>query len=118
MSFLWVWPIMPVSAQELSADNLDEIVKYEGEFVTIVGKVVSGHIAPSGKVRFLNFGADYKKAFTAVIFTGDLKNFEKMIGEPTSYYRNKNIKISGRISLYKGKPQIVLKSPEQISIAE
>ena len=101
-------------AIEVPADDLQAIMKHEGEFITVVGKVVGTHIASSGKVRFLNFGEDYRKAFTAVIFTGDLAKFTATVGEPTKFYAGKNVKVSGRIKIYKGKPEMILKAPDQI----
>ncbi len=103
-------------AEEIDARNLNEIRQHEGEFTTVVGLVESTHIAKSGKVRFLNLGKDYREAFTVVIFTGDLSKFTSTIGEPTDYYMNKKIKVKGRIKIYKGKPEIIASSPEQITI--
>lgn len=101
---------------ELTAEDINTIRNYEGEYISVVGTVMSTHTAKSGKVRFLNLGPNYKTAFTAVIFTSDLNKFTSTIGEPTVYYMNKKVKIQGRIKMYKGKPEIILNTPEQITI--
>jgi DNA/RNA endonuclease YhcR with UshA esterase domain len=105
------------SAVELRADDSKALSEYEGEFVSVVGRVVKTFKAPSGKVRFLNFGANYRHSFSVVIFTGDMKKFAD-IGEPTEYYLKKNVKVSGIIKIYRGRPEIIVKSPAQLAIIE
>jgi DNA/RNA endonuclease YhcR with UshA esterase domain len=56
-----------------------------------------------------------RTAFTCVIFTGDLKNFET-VGEPTEYYLKKKVTVSGIVKIYEGRPEIILKNPSQIVI--
>jgi DNA/RNA endonuclease YhcR with UshA esterase domain len=105
-------------AVELQASDVHNIMLHEGKYVTVKGKVVSTHAAKSGKVRFLNFGDDYKKAFTVVIFTGDLQNFISKVGEPVDYYLNKKIKVTGKIKIYQNKPEIIANDPKQIIVVE
>jgi hypothetical protein len=101
---------------ELPAEDVQAIMLHEGEYASVIGTVVSTHIAKSGKVRFLNFGPDYRKAFTVVIFTSDLDKFMSKIGEPTKYYLNKKVKVDGRIKIYQEKPEIIANNPSQIEI--
>lgn len=110
--------VSPVNAIELKADEVQTIMLYEGKYATVTGKVVSTYTAKSGKVRFLNFGDDYRTSFTVVIFTGDLDKFTSTIGEPTEYYKNKKLKVTGKISIYRDKPQIITNSPSQIKVLE
>lgn len=90
----------------------DEADKYYGQTVTITGKIVSTH--NSGKTCFLNFHQNWKKYFTAVIFASD---FSKFPPNPENYYLNKEVKITGFVKEYQGKPEIILKDPGQIVIA-
>ena len=108
--------ILNAQSSEIKANDLNELIKNDGEFVTVTGLVESTLIAKSGKVRFLNLGKNYRTAFTVVIFTGDLDKFTSKIGEPTQYYKNKKITVNGRIKIYKGKPEIIANSPDQITI--
>lgn len=101
---------------EIKATDVETIKKNEGEFVSIIGDVYSTYKAPSGKVRFINFGPDHRSAFTVVIFTSDLNKFTSTVGEPTTYYKGKRVKVEGRIKMYKGKPEIIVNSPDQIII--
>ncbi|MCX8070102.1 MAG: hypothetical protein N2738_06325 [Thermodesulfovibrionales bacterium] len=113
-----IFNAVSVSATDLKANDVQTIMLHEGKLVTVTGKVVGTHIAKSGKVRFLNFGEDYRTSFTVVIFTGDLDKFTSTIGEPTEYYKNKTVKVTGKVSIYRDKPQIITNSPSQIRVVE
>ena len=82
-----------------------------------IGKnaVVSGYIADvykNEKVAYLNFDGKFpKNTFSGVIFKDDFSKFGDV-----NRFRNKNVEISGVISEYKGKPQIILKSTSQVKI--
>ena len=49
--------------------------------------------------------------FTAVIYGGDRPKF----GTPETSLRGKRICVTGQISDYRGKPEIVLSNPSQLS---
>lgn len=82
-----------------------------------IGKnaVVTGYIADvykNEKVAYLNFDAKFpKNSCAAVIFKDDFKKFGDV-----NRFKNKNIEVSGIISEYNGKPQIILKSASQVKI--
>lgn len=83
---------------------------YNGKTVTVSGFVAD--IYQSEKVAYLNFVEKYpNNPFTAVIFArqfGDFPEIEK--------YRNKKVEVTGRVSMFKGKPQIILNSPDQLKM--
>ncbi len=85
-----------------------EADKYHGKLVTVKGFVAD--IYQSEKVAYLNFVEKYPdNPFTAVIFASKFADFPD-IGK----YKNKNVEVSGYISQFKGKPQIILNDPKQI----
>jgi len=90
-----------------------DAAKYYGKIKTVEGWIVVSN--NTGKVCFLNFHRDWKKYFTAVIFSSD---FSKFPAHPEDYYLNHKVRITGLIKEYKGKPEIILKSPAQIEIIE
>lgn len=102
-------------AVEIKASDMKTLMKYDGQTIKVKGIIERTQIAASGKVRFLNFGENYKKSLTLVIFTQDLEKFSSTIGEPTTYYNKKKIVVEGTIKLYKGMPEIIVNSPDQIS---
>jgi DNA/RNA endonuclease YhcR with UshA esterase domain len=76
---------------------------------------VTGYVADVNvreKVAYLNFDGRYPgNTFTAVIFPDKYEVFGDLMK-----YRNKTVEVKGRIGQYKGKPQIILNSKEQIKI--
>jgi lysyl-tRNA synthetase class II len=90
-----------------------EANKHYGEYVTVAGTIVTTH--NSGKVCFLNFNSNYKKYFSAVIFASD---YSKFPAPPEKLYADKKIRVRGKIEKYNGKPEIIVKSPEQIEIVK
>lgn len=106
----------PVSfAQEKSAAYSDtEAGKHVGEEATVTGKIAS--ISKSGKgTAFLNFGERFpRQTFSGVMFAGDAEK----IGD-ISKFDGKTVALAGRIELSPdGKPQIIIKSPDQLKIAD
>ncbi|MCD6310688.1 MAG: hypothetical protein J7M18_08220, partial [Candidatus Eremiobacteraeota bacterium] len=100
----------------LFGDHPEMIAQFEGKKVKVEGIIVDTHIAKSGKVRFLNFSRDWRKAFTVVIFTTNLEEFTDKVGEPARYYLGKRVIVTGKVKIYKGRPEIIVKSPEQIKV--
>ena len=94
---------------------LDSASYYEGKTVTICSKV-QGVFNTKGekKTTFISFGNPYPNAtFTAIIFDGDLKNF---MYNPSEYLKDKNVCLTSKIIIYKGKPEMILTSEEQVKI--
>ena len=88
---------------------------YLGEEIIIQGKIASAYCSKTNTV-FLNFGSVYpKQCFVAVIFNS---YHDKFVKNPEKYYADKTVRIKGKISEYKGKPQIILKNPKQIEIGK
>jgi hypothetical protein len=84
-----------------------------GEQATVCGKVVSTRWAETshGSPTFLNFDQPYPdQVFTLVIWGSDRPKF----GEPETTYRGKRICVTGKISAFKGVPEVVATEPSQI----
>jgi hypothetical protein len=84
---------------------------YVGEYVTVLG-VVSQVSRSRGGTTFINFGG----RFPNHVFYGVI--FKKRSGRFSGVFQLEGLKvaITGTISLYKGKPQIILDSPQQIEV--
>lgn len=92
----------------------DQSAKFIGQQKTVCGKVASAHYAArsKGQPTFLNLDKAYpNQAFTIVIFGSDRGKFEK---PPEALYSGKEVCVSGTITSYQGKPQIVVKEPSQL----
>jgi hypothetical protein len=94
-----------------------EAKDHVGEVATVCGKVASAHFASAtkGQPTFLNLDEPYpKEIFTALIWGSDRGKF----GNPESKYRDARICVTGRVSSYRGTPEIVVSEPTQIVIQE
>lgn len=77
--------------------------------------IVRGYVAAVVKrenVAYLNFDKKYpKNTFTAVVFAEKFSEFDDL-----NIYQNQNVEVKGFIKLYRGKPEIILSSKNQIKI--
>jgi DNA/RNA endonuclease YhcR with UshA esterase domain len=86
-----------------------------GEQATVCGKVVTANYAASarGQPTFLNLDQPYPKPiFTVLIW----REQRAKIGVPEQMFRDKTICVSGRITSYRGDPQIEVSDPKQIVV--
>jgi hypothetical protein len=87
-----------------------EAPAHVGEYASVRGTLVSAYTSKSGTV-FLDFCKNYKTcAFSGVIFADDVKAFGDL-----SRYAGQTITLTGKISSYQDKAEIVLSDPSQIS---
>jgi DNA/RNA endonuclease YhcR with UshA esterase domain len=87
-----------------------EATKHVGETAMVTGTVDSFHQSGKGNI-FLNMGGKYpNQSFTAFIPSGSAGQFSN-----AQQYEGKTVSVSGKIQLYKGKPEIIVTSPSQIS---
>lgn len=85
--------------------------QYLGQRLTVEGDVVRVH--NSGKAAFLNFAEQYQGKFSVVIFAAD---FDQWPQPPDQVYLGQRVRVSGKIKEYKGAPEMIVESPEQIEI--
>lgn len=112
---LWGSTIFQHRSNLMWEDNIPVICwkdadKYYGQYVIVEGTIVNTY--NSGEVCFLNFHSDWKQYLTAIIFASDFPAFPE---QPEVYYLGKNVLIIGIVK-DKGKPEIVVKTPDQIKI--
>ena len=97
-------PVASVSALEAG--------DYVGKDLTVTGLVAD--VYKNDKVAYLNFVQKYpQNPFTAVIFSNKFSEFKDI-----DKYELKNVEVTGRVSSFKGKPQIILDSPSQIKVVK
>ena len=103
----------PVPQRKLSASDAKDHI---GETATVCGTVASTRYAPSskGQPTFLNLDEPYpRQIFTILIWGSNRSKF----GAPDVDYRNKQVCATGKITEYRGTPEIVADDPGQIKIA-
>ena len=87
-----------------------EAPAHVGEYASVRGTLVDAYTSASGTV-FLDFCKNYKTCpFSGVIFADDVKAFGDL-----SRYNGTVVTLTGKISSYQNKAEIVLSDPSQIS---
>ena len=102
--FLW-----SISASAQTTIQLADVGEYVGDSVTVCGKVSGGLFLEQakGKPTFLNLGAAFPNhSLTIVIWNDVRKLFEKA---PEELFKDKDVCVTGRVELFRGKPQIVVR---------
>jgi len=93
-----------------------DALKYVGQKKTVCGDVVSVTYAmrSRGQPTFLNLDEPYpNQVFTVVIWGSDRVKFKN---PPEVFFKGKRICITGIIDTFRGKPQIIVRDPNQIKI--
>jgi len=94
--------------EKISAGDAEN---YIGKKVMVCSRVYGEKELPT--INFINVGARYSNnPLTIVIFPGDIQNFNKGL----EVYEDKNICVTGTIKEYRGKPEIIITKPQDISI--
>src|SRR5215471_18473463 len=87
----------------------DEAAKHVGETATVKGRVDSFHQSGKGNM-FLNMGGKYpNQAFTAFIPSSSAAEFSN-----PQQYEGHAVSVSGKITLYRGKPEIIVTNVSQL----
>jgi DNA/RNA endonuclease YhcR with UshA esterase domain len=106
---------LPVRAETIAPSDAKTIIA-PSDAKTHVGQTVTIHAAVDevktgrGGAIFLDMGGSFPdNAFAAVIFASDLNKF------PTAKtLKGRTVAISGPVQLYQGKPEIILKTADQL----
>ncbi len=101
-----LWGSYEVIAHHQAADHINQIR-------TIRGEVVDTY--QSQKCVYLNFGKNYKKDFTVVIFNNSLNEFIDKNIDPATFYKNKLIEVTGKVKEYNG-PEVIINHPNEITV--
>jgi DNA/RNA endonuclease YhcR with UshA esterase domain len=113
VSFVFAAGIALLTTTFASAETIapQDAAQYVGSPITVEGVVVQVSVS-SGGTTFINFGGRFPNhVFYGVIFNSiaeDFPNVESLEG--------RSVALTGTIDLYKGKPQIILNSPDQIEL--
>jgi DNA/RNA endonuclease YhcR with UshA esterase domain len=96
--------------------SLEEVKQHIGDSVAVCGKVFGGRYLESsnGTPTLINIGGAYpNELLTVVIFGTDRARFKD---KPEDSWKDKNICVKGKITEYRGKPQIVINDPAQVEL--
>ncbi len=99
---LLVIPSLHAQTKKITATEAKDHI---GETRTVCGKLASTHFAAKskGQPTFLNLDEPYpKEVFTILIWGSDRAKF----GAPETKYRDARVCVTGKITSYRGKPEI------------
>ncbi|MBK8550781.1 MAG: hypothetical protein IPL53_06855 [Ignavibacteria bacterium] len=100
------------SSSSLKTITSKEVKLHIGDSLIIKGYVADIYL--SDKVAYLNFENKFpKNVFTCTVFSGKMNEFGDL-----SSFKGKNVEVTGKISTYKNKPQVILNSKDQIKIIQ
>lgn len=105
------WRLTSGEANRTRAVSWEDAGRYVGSLVSVEGKIVLAH--NTGKVCYLNFHPNWKRYFSLVIFASDFARFPS---PPEKAYFEKQVRVTGIVKEYEGRPEMVISSPEQIQI--
>lgn len=97
----------------------EDAAAHVGTVCSVTMPVAGGRLMPDGSRCFLNSRADHrdKGNFTVVIFASGLEKFaEAGVADPAGHFKDKTIRVKGRIDLHREQPQIKVTLPEQIEV--
>jgi hypothetical protein len=100
------------------AQNLtpEEAAKHVGDSVKVCGKIFGGRFfeTSNGAPTLLNMGAAYPASPITIVLYSDVRT--KMGNAPEIELKDKNVCVSGKVTLHKEKPQIVIYNPSQLVV--
>lgn len=91
--------------------KVEDTKNHIGETVSICTKIFGGKFFETDTLTLLNAGGYYPNApLTIVIRAGARKEFNK----PEEYYKGAEVCVTGKIEMFKNKPQIEVTSKTQV----
>jgi len=103
--------------KEIKKDSTSQCIDYTeapahiGEHRCVTGRVNHVYTSPKGNI-FLNFCADYQTCpFVGVIFSSEAYKFPGI-----QNYKGRTVEITGLLTSYKGRPEIIIDDPTQIEV--
>jgi DNA/RNA endonuclease YhcR with UshA esterase domain len=91
--------------------NVTEAINNIGKKVTICAKVFS--VRSTASITQINLGGKYPNTPLTIVIFG--KSYENFKGSPEELFKDKNVCVKGTIEEYKGKAQIIVEKPEDIT---
>ena len=108
----------PSSRQDTAITTIDvqKAGDYAGKMVRVCARVYgTKFLSSSGRQpTFLDLGADYPNSpLTIVIWGDDRQNFKN---PPEQFYKGKMICVTGKVVIYRNKPEIIVSGEDQIVV--
>ena len=101
-----------------TAIKIAELSNHVGDSIKLTTKIYGGKFLSQspGTPSLLNAGAKYPDAPLTIVIFGE--NRAAFKNKPEEFYLDKNICVTGRIAIYRGKPEIIISDEKQILVRE
>ncbi len=93
------------------AVSWEEAHRHTGEEVVVEGRIVRTH--RSRDRLFLNFHPNWRKYVTVVVPAEELSRFPE---DPERHYGGREVRVTGTVTTYEGRPEIVVRDPSRIRV--
>jgi hypothetical protein len=108
-----IFSLVTVASFAQTEIKVEDAKNHVGDIVKICTKIFGGKFLQRDTLTLLNAGGYYPDAPLTIVIRADArKNFNNL---PEEYYKNKTVCITGKIELFKDKPQIVVTGKEQMA---
>jgi hypothetical protein len=101
----------PPAARPPGVVPWEEAHRHAGEEIVVEGTIVRTHRAE--KVLYLNFHPNWKRYLSLVVFAEDIPRFPE---DPARALQGKRIRVRGEVRIRKDRPEMIVRSPEDITI--
>lgn len=102
---------LPGQKEQVSVSSADA-AEFAGDSLTVTGFVAD--VFENDKVTYLNFDRKFPRStFTCAIFSGSREKFGNIPA-----YKGRKVQVTGKITMYRKKPQMILWNESQIKIIE
>jgi len=101
--------------EKIESIPYDQAGRFENRVVAAHGVIVAARTIGTrdgGRICFLNFHKDYKRFLSIVVREAD---FHRFGGDPAPRYRGKAVTVTGRVRERRGRLQLQVTDPSQIS---
>jgi len=89
----------------------EEADRHAGEEIVVEGTIVRVHRAE--KVLYLNFHPNWKRYLSLVIPAGDIPRFPE---DPGKAFQGKKVRVRGEVTIYKDRPEMIVRDPANITV--
>lgn len=110
-------PVAPAGNGSLQASDDEGIRALIGQNATIHGRVARIGQTKDGGITFINFEGNSRDEFVAIVRDEHLPKISSAVGgELSRVLPGRAVRITGRLELFRGTPQIALTRPEQLKL--
>ncbi|HVV56608.1 MAG TPA: hypothetical protein VHC47_14840 [Mucilaginibacter sp.] len=108
-TFLWLSGSAVLAQTHIPAKDA---AKHLNETVTICDKIYSTKEFDNTGMVLLDMGGNHPDQYLTIVIRGEDKS--KFASKPEDYYRGKMVCVTGKLIDYKGKPEIIVNSQDQL----